>query len=175
MMGQTATYPDCLRREDSWRIYLIARVSSESRVAFKSAHCGQFRSRNYPCWCLLLACYHQGCELMRQSPNDQIVRIESELREETLHSSTVPEAPGMSEAPRRLRDCIHHCPQPRPHPPHVEPSFCPFPRMDYLRHWRSSFWTASAHLPLNPPHRLHHYSAQRLYHRHDRCLAHRYH
>src|SRR6266542_822846 len=132
MMGQTATHPDCLRREGSWRIYLIARVSSELGVAFKSAHCGQFRSRNYPCWCLLLACHHQGCELMRQSPDDQIVRIESELREEQ-HSSTVREAPGMGEAPHRLRHCIHHC-QPCPHPPHVEPSFCPFRRMYYLRH-----------------------------------------
>src|SRR6266550_3373099 len=110
MMGQTATHPDCLRREGSWRIYLIARVSSELGVAFKSAHCGQFRTRNYP---LLLACHHQGCKLMRQS---RIVRIESELREETLHSSTVREAPGMSEAPHRLRHCIHHCPKPRPHP-----------------------------------------------------------
>ncbi len=115
-MGQTATltHPDCPRREGSWRIYLIARVSSELGVAFKSAHCGQFQSRNYPCWCLLLACHHQGCKLMRQSPDDQIVRIESELREETLHSSTVREAPGMSEAPHACVTAFTTVPSPVP-------------------------------------------------------------
>src|SRR5882762_10319252 len=104
---------------------------------------------------------------MRQSPDDQIVHIESELREETLHSSTVREAPGMSKAPHHLRHCIHHCPQPRPCPPHVEPSFCPFRRMDYLRHRHSSSWTASSHLPLTPPHLYHYCLYHRLAHRHD--------
>lgn len=39
---------------------------------------------------------------MRQSPDDQIVRIESELRAETLHSSTVREALGM----KHLTACV---------------------------------------------------------------------